>query len=236
MLYNRKVLLIDLDSQGSASFSLGISRDRLSPGSASVMLEGLPVSQAIRPTGIAQLGLITGSISLANVDIRLSDVDGRESLLRNVIQPVQDKHHFILIDCPPSLGLLTVNALVASDYYLAPVNPHYLALEGLVNLIQAVDLIQEGIGHRANFLGIVLTMVDRRTRAANEISELIRQHYNYQVFATEVPVNTKLAEAPSWGQTIFEYAPTSTGARAYQNLAHELLKRVDPNSPIAVLP
>ncbi|HEY9847064.1 MAG TPA: ParA family protein [Candidatus Caenarcaniphilales bacterium] len=224
--YSYQVLLIDLDSQGSASFSLGMERDNLVPGIANVLLQGQSIAEVIRKTEIANLDLLTGSIDLASADILLTNAESRENRLQQALEPVLHRYDFILIDCPPSLGLLTVNALVASSHYIAPVTPHYLALEGLVNLLQAVDLIQAGIGRGAKLLGLVLTMVDRRTRVAGEIAELIQHHYGNRVFATEVPVNTKVSEAPSWGQSIFEYAPASTGAEAYRKLTEELLQRV----------
>ena len=130
------------------------------------------------------------------------------------------------MDCPPSLSLLTVNALVAADGYIVPVQPHYLALEGLVNLEEAVERVRAGAGTKARLLGLLLTLVDYRTRATREVVELIRGHYKRGVFQTEIRVNTRLAEAPSFGQNIFQYDTTSSGADAYQRLAREVLRRL----------
>ena len=221
----QRTLLVDLDSQGSASLSLGIGRDSLKPSSADVLLDGMPIRQAIRKTGVEGLDLVAGSMDLANADLALSDVRGREGRVADALKPIRDDYAFIVLDCPPSLALLPINALVAADAYVVPVVPHYLALEGLVNLLEAVDRIRQGIGTGAQLLGLVLTMVDYRTRSATEIVGMIRDHYGADVFQAEVRVNVRLTEAPSFGRTIFEHDRTSSAATAYADLADEVLKR-----------
>ena len=141
------------------------------------------------------------------------------------VQSIIQQYEFIVVDCPPSLSLLSINALVAADAFIVPLVPQYLALEGLVNLLEAVDRIREGIGTKTELLGLLLTLVDYRTNVAREIVSMIRGHYEDQVFKTEIPVNIRLAEAPSFGQTIFDYAKKSSGAVAYQRLADEFLER-----------
>ena len=222
----RRALLVDLDSQGSASLSLGVPRAELSPSSAEVLLEGESLSGAIRKTRVEGLSLLTGSMALANADLMLAETRGRESLLKEVLDPVREDYRFILVDCPPSLSLLPINALVACDYYIVPVVPHYLALEGLVNLTDAVERVRQGIGTEASLLGFLLTMVDYRLRVTHEIVKMIRDHYQEKIFETEVRVNVRLTEAPSFGQTIFDYDHSSTGAQAYRRLATEVLQRV----------
>lgn len=222
---DRRVLLVDLDSQGSASLSLGVTRAALAPSSAEVLLDGLPVRQAIRPTAVAGLDLLTGTMALANADLRLADAASRERRLEAALEPVRQAYPFIVIDCPPSLSLLPVNALIAADAFLVPVTPHYLALEGLVNLMEAVERVRQGMHAGAALLGLVLTMVDYRLRVTREIVDLIRGHYRDQVFRTEIGVNVRLAEAPSFGQSIFAYDPTSTGADAYRRLTLEVQQR-----------
>lgn len=221
---NHQILLVDLDSQGSASLSLGVNRADLKPSSADVLLGGMSIQRAIRPTTIKGLDLLTGSMELANADLVLGDARGREMRLKNALNPIREEYDFIILDCPPSLSLLPINALVAADTYLVPVTPHYLALEGLVNLMEAVERVRQGMGTASLQLGLVLTMVDYRNRATREIVDIIRGHYKRQVFKTEIRINVRLAEAPSFGKSIFDYAPSSTGAAAYRRLVTEVLR------------
>lgn len=220
-----RTLLVDLDSQGSASLALGVGRVDLSPSIADVLLDGSGIGSAIRRTGIEGLDLITGSMDLANADLALADKRGREGRLKAVLEPIRDDYPFVILDSPPSMSLLPVNALVAADNFIVPVVPQYLALEGLVNLLEAVGRIRAGIGTVADLLGLVLTIVDYRTRAATEIVQLIRAHYGSLVFRSEIRINTKLTEAPSFGKTVFEYAGSSTAAEAYRELTVEVLNR-----------
>ena len=224
-LSDRRVLLADLDAQGSASLSLGLHRPDLSPGTAEVLLEGLPVVKAIRP-GAGGLDILPGSMDLASADLVLSDVTGREAVLGGALKPVLGAYDFIVLDCPPSLGLLTVNALTAADHYIIPVTPDYLALEGLVNLMDAVGKIRTGIGAAADLLGILLTLADYRLNVTEEIGRMIRGYYGRQVFKAEVRGNVKLKEAPSFGKSIFDYDKGSSGAEAYRLLTKEVLNRI----------
>lgn len=228
----QRTLLVDLDGQGSAALSLGIPRDHLDPGTAALLLEDAPLVAVTRPTAVPGLEVIAGSLSLADADMALADVEGREHRLRDALAGAgrgPDAYPHVILDCPPGLGIVTVNALVAADRFLVPVHLEYLALEGLVGLLQAVEQVEQGIGSpetpTAQLLGIVLTRVDYRAKAAQGIAELLREHYADQVFATEVKLNTRLAEAPGFGQTIYEYAPTSSGAVAYNQLTAEYLRR-----------
>ena len=220
----KRVLLIDLDAQGSASLSLGIPRADLRPGSAEVILEGLQIGKAIRSAG--GIDILPGSTGLFSADLALADVKGREKVLAGILAPVRGDYDFIVLDCPPSLGLLTVNALTAADAFIITMTPDYLALEGLVNLLEAVENIKAGIGQVGELLGILLTLCDYRLNATGEISALIRGHYKGKVFRVEIPGNVKLKEAPSFGKDIFHYAPGSTGAEAYRLLVSEVLSRI----------
>ena len=222
----KRVLLVDLDAQGSASLSLGLDRAQLVPGTAEVILDGKPIRAAIRPTAVAGLDVLPGSMALVSADLVLAEVQGREAVLKAVLHPVRADFDFVVLDCPPSLGLLVVNALVAADFFLVPLTPDYLALEGLVNLLAAVDRIRDGIGHVGELLGVLLTMVDHRLNVSGEIGTMIRRHYGRAVFKTEVPVNVRLKEAPSFGKTIFDYDAGATGAAAYRELVKEVLHRV----------
>jgi len=223
--HEHRVLLVDLDSQGSASLSLGVPKTELAPSTADVLLDEIPIQEAIRATNVEGLDLLTGSMELANADLAWADVKGREARLRNALTSVRDDYDFVLLDCPPSLSLLPINALVGSDAFIVPVVPHYLAMEGLANLMGAVERVREGMGAEVPLLGLVLTMVDYRTRATAETVNMIREHFGKDVLKTEIRVNVRLTEAPSFGQCIFQYDNSATGAEAYRQLAAEVLKR-----------
>lgn len=220
-----QTLLIDLDAQASASLSMGISRADFPPSIADALLAGKPLSPLIRKTSVVGLDLITGSPDLANADLALANLPGRERRLKSAVASVRAGYGFIVLDCPPSLSMLSVNAMVASDAFIIPTPPEYLAMEGLVGLLDAVQKIHEGIGDKCRLLGILLTKVDRRRKVTDEIIKVIRSHYKDQVFKTEVGVDVRLVEAPSFGQTIFEYDRRSSGAEAYLQLAREIAKK-----------
>lgn len=221
--YGQRILLVDLDSQGSASLSLGVGRESLRPSMADVLLEEVPIKSAIRRQIREGLDLLPGSMELANADLVLGGVKGRESRLQKVLEPIRGLYSHVILDCPPSMSLLPINALIAADRFLVPVTPHYLALEGLVNLLGAVERVHEGFGRGASLLGLVLTLVDYRTKVSSEIVDMIRGHYKNLVFETEIRVNVRLTECPSFGKTIFDYDPKSPGALAYQQLTQEVL-------------
>ena len=223
---DKKVLLADLDAQGSASLSLGLTRADLQPGTAEAILEGHPIKEAIRPSGVAGLDILPGSMALASADLVLSDVKGREAVLKAALKPILTDYDFAVLDCPPSLGLLTVNALTAADFFLVPLTPDYLALEGLVNLLEAVARIKTGIGKAADLLGIILTLADARLNVTEEIGSMIRRHYGHKVLKTVIPGNVRLKEAPSFGKTIFDYDGGSAGAEAYRELVKEVMGRL----------
>jgi len=219
------VLLIDLDNQGGASASLGVARTDRSPSLADVLLDNVPLRQVIRPMSLTGLDLVTGSMTLANVDIILGDVKGRERCLQQALLPVRNDYDFILLDCPPSLSLLPLNALVACDAFIVPVTPHYLALEGLANLLEAIARLKTVIGITPILLGIVLTLVDNRAKATRDVIDRIRGQYGSLVFTTQIHINVRLAEAPAFGQSIFTYDASAAGAEAYRSLADEVLAR-----------
>jgi chromosome partitioning protein len=222
----RRVLLIDLDSQASASLSLGVDRDALAPSVADVLAGGVTVEQTLRETAIGGLHLVTASVDLVHADAELAHSRGREGRLRTALAPIAGAFDFIFLDCPPSLSLLPVNAVVASDAFLAPVVPQFLAASGIPNLLAAAQRVAWDAGVRTRPLGVLLTMVDYRTRATRETIDLIRGELGSLVFAIEIRINTRLAEAPRAGQTIFQFDPSATGAAAYQLLAEELLLRL----------
>jgi chromosome partitioning protein len=225
-LRGHRTLLVDLDQQASASLSLGLSRATLPFGAAAVLLDGLDIRQARLGTDTPGLELVAGEFELANADVRLAGERDRAERLRRALEPIRGDYAFVVLDCPPSLGLVTVNALVAADRYLVPVVPEYLALEGVAGLLEAVERLRLGMGDVADMLGLLLTRVSYRTRSATEIVEGLRRHYGRRVLETEIPVNVRLAEAPSYGLTVYGHAPSSTGARAYGRLTDEVLTRL----------
>jgi len=221
----RKVLLVDLDAQASASLSLGVKRDEFLPGAAGVLFEGRPIRSAILPTYVSGLDLLAGGAALASADLVLGDVTGREVALRAALAPVLGDYDAMILDCAPSFSLLTINALTAAGSFLVPVTPDYLALEGLVNLLAAVDRIRAGIGKCAALLGIVLTLADYRLNVTAEIGAMIRRHWGRAVFKAEIRTNVKVKEAPSFGKTVFDYAGGSVGAYCYRQLTREVMAR-----------
>jgi len=166
-------------------------------------------------------------MALASADLVLSAVAGREVVLKDALTPIRGDYDFTVLDCPPSLGLLTVNALTAADFFIVPVTPDYLSLEGLVNLLDAVERIKKGIGKAAGLLGILLTLADYRLNVTEEIGQMIRGYYGRLVFKAEIRGNVRLKEAPSFGKTIFDYDNGSAGAEAYRQLTKEVLKRIN---------
>ncbi|MBI3088261.1 MAG: ParA family protein [Candidatus Omnitrophica bacterium] len=222
----KKILLIDLDSQGNATLSSGVDRARLSKTIYDVMVEGLSAEEAVIPSGIERLDILPSSLDLAGAEVRLSQVPGREAVLRSVCEPLKLRYDAVLIDCPPSLGLLTVNALVAADRVLIPVQCEYLALEGLSALLQSIELVRHSLNPELSVGGIILTMVDARSNLTKEVSDEVRKFFKELVFSTTVPRNVRLAESPSFGKPICAYDPHSTGALAYQLLAKELQEKV----------
>ena len=221
----RRVLLIDLDGQASASMWCGVARADLNPSSAACLLENYPVAKAIRRTPTSNLDLISGSSELANADLALSEVAGRELTLRHALHQVRSRYDFIILDCPPSLSLIGVNALVAADGFVVPVVPHFLAVEGLTNMLTAVDQVRRRLKARATLLGILLTMVTPGKKRA-EVREQLRSQYRDRVFHTEITTSRFLEEAPAAGKTIFQFGPHTGAADAFRRLAGEILERV----------
>ncbi|HXO22646.1 MAG TPA: ParA family protein [Thermoanaerobaculia bacterium] len=221
----RRVLLVDLDCQASASMSLGVARENLAPSSADVLLSGLPASTAIRETSVPGLDLITASIDLVNVDLELGRYREREGRLKSALAGVASRYEMVFLDCASSLSVLQINAVVAADNFVVPVVPQFLAIAGVKNLVTAAERLAWDAAHRVRLLGVLLTMVDYRTKATRTNVDQLRQEYGSAVFAIEIRINTRLAEAPGVGQTIFQYDPTASGAAAYRLLADEFLLR-----------
>jgi chromosome partitioning protein len=220
------VLVVDLDCQASASLSLGLQRHQLAPSAADVMLRGEAAGRAIRPTQQSGLWVLPASADLLSVESDLTSSRGSERVLARALETLRERFDHIVIDCPPGLGLLTRNALVAADDFLVPAVPHYLAIEGLENLIRAVERLDFRCQSRTPLLGIVPTLVDRRIRSVRDNLERIRAAFGGDVFAVEIRINARLAEAPAHGSTIFEHDPSCVGANCHRLLADEYLMRL----------
>lgn len=224
---NRRVLVVDLDSQASASLALGIDRNDLSPSTAEVLFGDVDVTDAIRKTDTGGIHVIPGSLRLADTDTRLSNARNRERRLRNVLNDVEQGYDVILLDCAPSTSLLSVNALVAADAFIIPVAPSYLSLEGVISLGEVVKNVRQGLGEAAPVLGVLLTMVRRDDEQTRTIINEVRNHYGGKVFDTEIRDDPAVEDAPSFGQSVFEYAPDSRGASDYRSLVDEVIERID---------
>lgn len=220
-----KVLIVDLDSQSSASLSLGFHRAQLAPSIHDVLFRRMSLADAVRPTGIDRLEVVTASADLLAADLDLQNLRRRDELLADALRPHVERWDWILLDCPPSLTGIVRNALVAADGWVLPTPPHYLAYEGVDVLIDAADRLLRRFGRRDAFAGLLLTMIDYRTSAARAHATELRLRYGLKVFDTEIPVNVRLAESPLAGRTIFESDPKASGAHAYRMLAVELLDR-----------
>jgi chromosome partitioning protein len=227
-----KVLLIDLDPQGNASTSLGISRSERSPGSYEFLLGLSPLDDCVRPSQIPNLSVIPASTSLAGAEIELIDMERREHRLVEALKgdggPTGDaraRWTTVLIDCPPSLGLVTLNALVAVDAVLVPLQAEFLALEGIGALGTTIDRIKKRLNPRLHIAGVVLTMVDRRMTLSQQVEADVRAHYGELVFGTTIPRNVRIAEAPSHGLPVLIYDNACAGSQAYILLASEFIRR-----------
>jgi len=222
----RDVLLVDLDSQGSASVSVGVDHDDLSPSSADVLFGDVSIEEAIRSTRRPRLDVITGSLELANADVRLKQQTRGQHRLAQVLSSIEDRYQTIIVDCAPSTSILSINALVAADAFVIPVCPSYLALEGVVSLGEVVRRVRRGLGEAAPILGLVLTMVGSGSPDEEKTIRELRSHYGGKVFDTEIRQDPKLEEAPSRSQDIFQYAPDSVGAADYGRLVDEVEERI----------
>lgn len=220
----RRVLLIDLDSQASASRWCGVSCTKLRPSAADSLLHDYPVGKAIRATTTSNLDLVTGSTELANLDLALSEVTGRELTLRHALQSIRQRYGSVVLDCPPSLSLIGVNALMAADALIVPVTPRFLAVEGLVSLLSTVDQVRTRLGARVALLGILISMAAVKERS--RVSRELRAKHGHHVFETEIRDSRAIEEASEQRQSIFQHAPQSEAADAFRHLADEVLRRV----------
>ena len=221
-----QVLLVDLDQQANATIGLGMERD-LSPSSYDCLVGSSTIAEAARPAGPDNLWVVPASRDLAGASVELPRLERMETRLRDGLGPVRERFALTLLDCPPSLGPVTVNALTAADRVVVPVQAEYLALEGLVQFLETLDLVRRELNPALVLTGVVITMHDERTRLALDVEAELRSHLPELVFDTVIPRSVRVAEAPSHGLPVTDHAPASRGSRAYQELARELAARED---------
>ncbi len=222
----QNVLLIDMDPQGNATSGLG---QKAGTATSYEVLSGTAdMAQAVIKTQIPGLSLLPGDIRMAAAEVELVQIDEREHQLGRMLQDQLQFYHYVLIDCPPSLGLLTINALTAADSVLVPIQTEYYALEGVTSLMKTVDRIQRSVNRQLKLEGVVLTMYDGRTNLSLQVASQVKKYFKGSVYSTIIPRNVRLGEAPSHGQPIHAYDPKSAGADAYRALARELIRRNPP--------
>jgi len=218
-----KVLVIDSDPQGNCTSGLGVSKDADKPSLYHVLLVETPVADAIRATDFEGLSIITADKNLVGANLELVELENRETRLRERISSVRQNYDFILIDCPPALDLLTLNALLAADAVIVPIQCEFFALEGVSELMDTIDRVRDSFSHPLDIGGILLTMFDDRTNLTRQVASDLREFFKEQVFQTIIPRSVRLAEAPSFGKPILTYDPRSKGAESYIKLAKEVL-------------
>ncbi|HEX2154172.1 MAG TPA: AAA family ATPase [Acidimicrobiia bacterium] len=220
-----RTLLVDLDPQGNATSGLGIDREAISHSIYDVLLKDFPLEDAVEPSSVRDLYVVPATIDLAGAEIELVPVFSRERRLDNALKTIAGEYDVVFVDCPPSLGLLTVNALAAADEVMIPIQCEYYALEGLSQLLRNVELVKSNLNPDLEVGGVVLTMYDARTRLSKEVADQVRQHFGSTVYRALIPRSVRLSEAPSYGEPIEAFDGMSRGAIAYRELAREFRRR-----------
>lgn len=220
----KKVLLIDMDPQGNASSGLGIDKDNLELCIYDVLINGMTMNDVIVPTALKKLKIAPASIDLEGAGVELVNLPKREHILKKALKEVKDDYDFIFIDCPPSLDLLTLNALTAADGVLIPIQSEFYALEGVSQLINTVNLVKKSLNEKLEVEGVLLTMFDGRTNLSIQVADEVKKFFTTKVYKTIIPRNVRLSEAPSYGEPIIIYDPKSKGAEVYMKLAKEVIK------------
>ena len=219
----KRVLVVDIDPQGNTTSGLGIDKSEVEDSVYDMLVDGVPFEDVVMETRQATLRILPSNIQLAGAEVEMVGMMAREQLLKRCLDAVRDQFDFIFIDCPPSLGLLTLNALTAADKVLVPIQCEYFALEGLSQLMNTVNLVRRNLNSRLEMEGVVLTMLDARTNLSMQVVEEVRRYFKEKVYKTTIPRNIKLGEAPSYGLPINLYDPKCTGALAYAALADEVI-------------
>lgn len=225
----KRVLLVDIDPQGNASSGVGIDKNGLTGSIYDLIINDEDPAGMLLETELKSLQVIPATPDLAGAELELVELTDRENRLKKILQPLKDRYDYIIIDCPPSLGLLTINAMTAADSVLVPLQTEFYAMEGLSQIVRTIKLVQKGLNPALQIEGILLTMFDGRNNLSRQVEEEIRAHFGSQVFRTVIPRNVRLSEAPSHGKPILLYDITSRGAAAYLELTRELLQRGGAN-------
>ena len=223
----KKVLAIDMDPQGNMSSGLGVDKNEVENTVYELMLDECSIKESMTDTVVDGMKVIPSNVNLAGAEIELLGIPEKEYILRNAVDYIKEDYDFIVIDCPPSLNMLTINALTAATSVLVPIQCEYYALEGLSQLIHTIDLVKERLNKRLKMEGVVFTMYDARTNLSLQVVENVKENLNQNIYKTIIPRNVRLAEAPSYGQPINIYDPRSAGAESYRLLAEEVLNRED---------
>ena len=226
----KNVLLVDMDPQGNATSGCGIDRSAVKTSVYDVMIGRMDIKDVMLPTDLRYFQVIPAGIDLIGAEIELIEMEKREFVLRNILYPVRDNFDFIILDCPPSLGLLTINALTAANSVIIPVQCEYFALEGLSQVMRTIELVQKSLNSSLEIEGILLTMFDGRNNLSHQVADEIKGHFKEKVFNSTVPRNVALGEAPSHGKPIITYNINSRGAQSYLGLALEVMKNDKKNS------
>jgi chromosome partitioning protein len=221
----KKCLVIDFDPQGNTTSGYGIDKDELEYDVYDAIMDGKPLDELITETPEKKVFVVPATIQLAGAEIELVSKIARESILKNLISAVKDEFDYIFIDCPPSLGLLTINALSAADGLLIPIQCEYYALEGVTKLLESMKLVKSSINPDLDVFGVLMTMYDKRTTLSNQVVEEVKKYFGKKTFKTVIPRSVKVSEAPSHGLPIAMYSPTNKGAIAYRGLAREVIRR-----------
>lgn len=224
---NQRVLLVDFDPQGNATSGFGVERDEVEHTIYDAMSGSCTMDETILVEVTENLNLIPADMNLAAVEVEFADQEDKNQILKNLLTPYKEHYHYILIDCPPSLGTITVNALTAADSVIIPIQCEYYALEGLNQVLNTIGLVQEGLNPDLDIEGIVFTMYDGRNKLSQQVVESVKQNFQGNIYDTLIPRNVRLAEAPSHGVPITEYESSSTGAESYRRLAAELMSKGD---------
>jgi len=224
-LKGKKVLILDIDPQGNTTSGIGIRKKGLEKTTYEVLIdEKMKVEEAILPTIVKNLDIVPASVQLAGAEIELVKLEGREKRLKRALDSVRDQYDYIFIDCPPSLGLLTINSLTAVDSVLIPIQCEFYALEGVSQLVSTIDLVRKSLNPKLEIQGVILSMFDGRTNLSIQVVNEVKKYFKSKVYSTVIPRNIRLAEAPSFGLPITEYDPKSKGALAYLEFAEEFLE------------
>ena len=220
-----KVLLIDTDPQANATSGVGVDKATISQSIYNILVDEVDINDVIVKTAYENLDIVPSSIALAGAEVELVSAISREQRMKNAISEIKEDYDYVVIDCPPSLGLITLNSLTATDGVIIPVQTEYYALEGLSQLMNTFNIVRKHLNSKLDIFGVLLTMTDSRTNISNQVAEQVREHFKDKAFDTVISRTVRLSEAPSFGEPIIEYAKNSNGAKQYLSLAKEVVKR-----------